>query len=104
MAKPNANLQNYVEYLGLPAGIFHAVNKIYQSMNGRVWIIDNSFAMGETDSHLIRSDPEFQQIEKQSGMSRWTELSQCVEFHTKMASRVWIPTQFRLLNEPNDEM
>ena len=104
MAKPNANLQNYVEYLGLPAGIFHAVNKIYQSMNGRVWIIDNSFAMGETDSHLIRSDPEFRRIEKQSGMSRWTELSQCVEFHTKMASRVWIPTQFRFLNEPDDEM
>ena len=104
MTKPNASLQNYIEYLGLPMGIFRVISKIYQSMNGRVWIIDNSYAMGKTDSHVITSDPEFQRIEKKNGMSRWTELSHCVEFHTKMASRVWMPTQFRFLNEPNDVM
>ena len=104
MSQPNVNLQNYVEYLGLPAGIFRAVNKIYQAMNGRIWILDNSYAMGETDSHIIRSASEFQRIEKQNGASRWAELSQCVEFHTKMASRVWMPTQFRFLNEPDGTM
>ena len=104
MSKPNANLQNYIEYLGLPMGMFRAMNEIYQAMDGRVWIIDNSYYMGQTDSHLIKSDPEFRQIEKHDGISRWAELSQCVEFHTKMASRVWMPTQFRLLNEPEDAM
>ena len=104
MSKPNVQLLNYIEYLGLPMGMFRAVNKMYQAMDCRVWIIDNSYAMSETDSHLIRSDPEFRRIEKQDGVSRWAELSQCVEFHTKMASRVWMPTRFLFLNEPEGTM
>jgi hypothetical protein len=100
MMKPkSSNLQNYIDYLSLPKGLFPAIDKVYKAMDGRIWLIDNSYAMNEMDSHLIRSDPEFEQIEKQDGVSRWDELSQCVEFHIKMASRVWIPTQFRLLNQ-----
>jgi hypothetical protein len=99
MVSKSSNLQNYIDYLSLPRGLFPAIDKVYRAMDGRIWLIDNSYAMNEMDSHVIRSDPDFEQIAKHDGVSRWDELSQCVEFHIKMASRVWIPTQFRLLNE-----
>jgi len=47
----------------------------------------------------MKADQEFQVIERVDGVSRWNELSRCVGFHAKMASRCWIPTQFMLLNE-----
>lgn len=102
MCKSSSTLKTYIDYLGLPGGIFPAINKIYEAMDGRIWMIDNSSAMAKADSHLIKTDPDFQRIEMHAGVSRWAELSQCVEFHAKMASRCWMPTQFRLLNEQED--
>lgn len=100
MLKNSPHLKKYIDYLGLPNGVFPAIDEIYRAMDGRIWMIDNSSAMRELDSHLIRSAPDFEWIEKRDGVSRWSELTQCIEFHAKMASRCWIPTQFRLLNEP----
>ena len=86
----------------MPKGSFAAVAEVYAKMNSRIWLLENSFAMGELDSHVIKSDPEFQVIERLDGVSRWAELSHCVGFHTKMASRCWIPTQFMLVNESGE--
>jgi hypothetical protein len=55
--------------------------------------------MTTADSHLLKADCNFERIEKTSKVSRWSELSQCVEFHAKMAARCWIPTKFRFVNE-----
>ena len=102
MPKSDAALQSYIDYLGMPKGSFAAVAEVYARMNSRIWLLENSFAMGELDSHLMKADQEFQVIERVDGVSRWDELSRCVEFHTKMASHCWIPTQFMLLNESGE--
>jgi hypothetical protein len=86
MYKSSSSLQKYIDYLGLPMGIFPAIDQIYRAMDGRIWLIDNSSHMGEMDSHLIRADPDFGRIEKVDGVCRWAELSQCIDFHTKMVS------------------
>ena len=102
MPKSDAALQSYIDYIGMPKGSFAAVAEVYAKMNSRIWLLENSFAMGELDSHVIKSDPEFQVIERLDGVSRWAELSHCVGFHAKMASRCWIPTQFMLVNESGE--
>ena len=99
MPKSVAALESYIEYLGMPKGSFPAVAEVYAQMNSRIWLLENSYAMAEMDSHLPKSDPEFRVIERVDGVSRWDELSRCVGFHAKMAARCWIPTQFMLLND-----
>jgi hypothetical protein len=69
-------------------------------MDSRIWVIENSRSMNKRDSHLIKASPSYDQIEKKDGASRWSELSQCIDFHTEMAERVWIPTKYWLVNEP----
>ncbi|KAL7516970.1 hypothetical protein ACHAWX_001936 [Stephanocyclus meneghinianus] len=99
MSKSKSSLQNYLEHLGAPLGILPAVSDTYKAMNSRIMLIDNSVAMTTADSHLLKANCNFERIEKSSKVSRWHELSQCVEFHAKMAARCWIPTKFRFVNE-----
>jgi hypothetical protein len=42
---------------------------------------------------LIVFGRSFDVIMKEDGVSRWSELQQCVDFHLKMAARCWIPTK-----------
>jgi hypothetical protein len=73
---------------------------VYNQMDSRIWVIQNSRSMNKQDSYLIKTSPSHDQIEKKDGASRWSELSQCIDFHTEMAERVWIPTKYWLVNEP----
>ena len=90
------NLRHYFATLGLPLGCVPAILDVYNSMESRIWIVENSLQMMHEDSHLIRSIGNFDKIEKEDGVSRWSELQQCVNFHMKMAARCWIPTKVRL--------
>jgi hypothetical protein len=49
--------------------------------------------MMEKDSHLIVTQGNLDSITREDGVSRWTELHQCVDFHIKMAARCKIPTK-----------
>ena len=60
--------------------------------------------MKKRDSHLIKASSNYDQMEKTDGVSRWSELSQCIDFHTKMAERCWIPTKYWLVNEPEGNL
>ena len=94
------NLRHYFTTLGLPVGLLPAVLKVFNSMESRIWLVENSLEMMTTDSHLINVVGNFQRITKSDGATRWSEMQQCVDFHMKMAARCWIPTKVcRLLNK-----
>lgn len=91
------NLRHYFSTLGLPMGALPAILEVYNSMESRIWVIENSLQMMHKDSHLLITTANFDKIEKEDGVSRWSELHQCVNFHMKMAARCWIPTKVCLL-------
>jgi hypothetical protein len=101
--KDNANLQHYIDRLGLPHGCISTISAVYSKMDARLWIIENSYAMQKKDSKLLKATANFQRIDLKEGVSRWGELSQCIEFHSKMAARCWIPTKYWLVNDPSEE-
>ena len=71
-------------------------------MDARLWIIENSNAMTKRDSKLLKAIANFERIECKEGVSRWAELSQCINFHSKMSARCWIPTKYWFVNDPPD--
>ena len=87
------NLRHYFTTLGLPVGLLPAMLKVFNSMESRIWLVENSLEMMTTDSHLINVGGNFQKITKSDGATRWSEMQQCVDFHMKMAARCWIPTK-----------
>ena len=99
LTKSKQSLATYLDFLGLPAGLLPAVSQTYKKQNVRIFLLDNSHSMRKSDATLLRAEAGFARIDKKDGASRWAELSQCVEFHTKMAARCGMPTQFRLVNE-----
>lgn len=99
MSKSKTALANYLSFLGLPSGLLPAMASTYKAQNIRILILDNSYSMRKPDATLLRASAEFSKIDKKDGASRWAELSQCVEFHVKMAARCGMPTQVRLVNE-----
>lgn len=102
MSKSLTALSRYHDFLGLPPALLAAVSPIYKSQNVRIFLLDNSHSMKRTDSTLMKASSDFAKIDKKDGVSRWAELSQCVEFHAKMAARCGMPTQFRLVNDESD--
>jgi hypothetical protein len=84
----------------LPTGFLAAILKAYKSIDSRLWLMENSSSMKILDSHRAKIDAKLEHIEREDGHSRWTELSQTVDFHVKMAARCWIPTKFWLVNDP----
>ena len=100
--KDKANLQHYIERLGLPPALVPAVCVQFYKMDARLWVVENSYAMQKKDAALLKANSNFERLGQKEGVSRWSELSQCIEFHSKMASRCWIPTKYWLINEPDN--
>ena len=65
----------------------------------RYWIIDNSGSMQQTDGHRIIPTHN-REVVKMVPCSRWEEITECVEYHVKLAGLIEAPTRFRLLNNP----
>ena len=73
-------------------------------MDARLWVVENSYAMQKKDAKLLKATANFERIVHKEGVTRWEELSQCIDFHSKMAARCWIPTKFWLVNDPGGNM
>jgi len=93
-------LRHYADGLRLPKGFLTAILEAHKSIEARLWLLENSSSMKIHDSHRAKIDAKLEHIEMEDGHSRWTELSQTVDFHVKMAARCWIPTKFWLVNDP----
>ncbi|KAL7528456.1 hypothetical protein ACHAWF_002566 [Thalassiosira exigua] len=86
--------------LGLPPGLVSEAYHNYQRCEARYWLLDNSQPMNAMDSHLGRPNEERGSFDRIDGIMRWEELEECVRFHADMASRCWIPSTYRLVNDP----
>eukprot|EP00804_Cyclotella_cryptica_P022869 CCRYP_005075-RA/>CCRYP_005075-RA protein AED:0.02 eAED:0.02 QI:249/1/1/1/1/1/2/136/571 len=101
--KENQHLKVYIERLGLPPSCLSTITQVYKQMAARIWVIENSHAMKKKDSHLIIAAANLEKIERKDGVSRWSDLSQCIDFHTEMAAQCWIPSKYWLVNEPGGD-
>jgi len=84
MSEGEQNLQHYLTKLGLPSGLHGAVRSVYDSMESRIWILDNSYDMNIKDCSLIKAHDKLETIGREGGVSRWDEQLQCVDFHLKV--------------------
>ena len=99
-------IKDYLSTLKLPPGIFSSVLQSYNITDSRLYLLDNSSSMKIRDSHLAtnntngrrssRTLDSTKQIECVDNVTRWDELSECILFHAKMASKCWIPTKYWL--------
>lgn len=99
-------IKDYLSTLNLPPGIFSSVLQSYNITDSRLYLLDNSNSMKIRDSHLAtnnsngrrssRTLDSTKQIECVDNVTRWDELSECILFHAKMASKCWIPTKYWL--------
>lgn len=58
--------------------------------------------MSVRDSHLGRPGKQVPgSIQRIDDILRWEELEECVRFHTQMALLCWIPSTYRMVNDPS---
>jgi hypothetical protein len=60
--------------------------------------------MKTKDAHLVKIDSKMEHIQSGDHVTRWDEFAQCFDFHLKMSSRCWIPTEFWLANDPGPDV
>ena len=65
----------------------------------RIWVVDNSGSMQQTDGHRFVETKRTQDV-KVVDCSRWNEIKDCIEYHAQMAAALEAPTTFRMLNDP----
>lgn len=60
--------------------------------------------MNVGDSHLSRPGNQIpDSIQRIDDVMRWEELEECVRFHTHMASKLWIPSTYYLMDDGEQE-
>lgn len=107
--KPSAShieksLHHYAVNLRLPTGFITSIIDEYNSIDSRLWVMENSSSMRTKDAHRAKIDSKLEKIIREDGHSRWAELTQIVDFHVKMSARCWIPTKFWLVNDPGSNI
>ena len=97
-----AALTDILASLSLPPGLLSATYQNYQHCESRIWLLDNSSRMNVRDSHLGRPGQQVPgSIQRIDDIMRWEELEECVRFHTELASKCWIPSTYRMVNDPS---
>ena len=78
--RAKAPLREFLNGVGLPSGLLESVLQSYESLDSRLWLLDNSSAMKVRDSHVARSSRRTKlgtnvgAIERMDNVSRWEEL------------------------------
>lgn len=83
---------------GYTRGLAEAMHRNKRAFALSIWIVDNSGSMQTRDGHKII--PQKGGGFSMTDCSRWSEMQQTVEYHTRMAALLQAPTVFRLLNDP----
>ena len=76
-SRAKAPLREFLNSVGLPSGLLESVLQSYESLDSRLWLLDNSSAMKVRDSHVARSSRRTKlvgAIERMDNVSRWEEL------------------------------
>jgi len=85
---------------GFTRGLAASTNAMLDAFAVRFWIVDNSGSMCARDGHRIVPVAGSDSRVRMVPCTRWDEISECVEYHVRLAGLLGAPTQFRLLNPP----
>lgn len=91
---------NNLKEQGYTRGLIDTLWDTKKTMPLRIWLVDNSGSMRESDGKRIVSDPKTKQIKIIPGCSRWAEMQQMMEYHARIAACIEAPSIFRFLNDP----
>ena len=101
---PERQIQQLVEQ-GYTRGHAASLARTIRNFPLRIWVVDNSGSMQHTDGHrFVETKSLWGNSNKRDvkvvGCSRWNELKDCIEYHTRLAAALEAPTSFRMLNDP----
>ena len=84
---------------GYTRGLANSLSHTIKNFPLRIWVVDNSGSMQNTDGHRFVETKRSQDV-KVVNCSRWNEIKDCIEYHAQMAASLEAPTTFRMLNDP----
>ena len=84
---------------GYTRGLAASLAQTIRTYPLRIWIVDNSGSMQNTDGHRFIETSSSRDV-RVVGCSRWDEIKSCVLYHAQMAMCLESPTTFRMLNDP----
>jgi hypothetical protein len=89
--------------LKLPRGLLSSVMGRYNTCYSMIWLLDNSSRMKVLDSNIVKHyGGDVMKTSCVDNVSRWHELRDCISFHSHMASKCWIRTNYWLVNDDNN--
>jgi len=103
----------YLKGFGYTNGLIHELNEYRQTAQKRYWLVSNSTCMRLNDSAILAVRDcyyKFFCFESRHydyafpiRCSRWSEIKDCVLFHTELSTHLELPTMIRFLNQPDEE-
>ncbi len=84
---------------GFTRGLATSLAQTIKTFPLRIWVVDNSGSMQNTDGHRFVETKRTNDV-KIVSCSRWNEIRECVAYHVQMAAVLEAPTTFRMLNDP----
>lgn len=85
---------------GFTRGLAEAMSQNNAAFPLSIWVVDNSGSMAKTDGNRIAKTRN-NEI-KMVPCTRWKEIQETVDEHSRMAGILQVPTVFRLLNPPGN--
>mmetsp|Transcript_20784 Transcript_20784/g.41589 ORF Transcript_20784/g.41589 Transcript_20784/m.41589 type:complete len:244 (+) Transcript_20784:143-874(+) len=82
---------------GYTKGLISSMTSSVSSFPLRIWIVDNSGSMQQTDGSKIAGNRDNLKFVPSS---RWDEIRECIIYHAEMAGLLHSSTVFRMLNIP----
>lgn len=84
---------------GFTEGLARAMSKNNAAFPIRIWVVDNSGSMTQSDGHRLVETKKKDDVRAVS-CTRWREIQETVTYHAQMAALLEAPTVFRMLNDP----
>jgi hypothetical protein len=84
---------------GYTRGLATSLAETIRTYPLRIWVVDNSGSMQQTDGHRFVETSSSRDV-KVVSCSRWDEIKDCIIYHAQLALCLESPTTFRMLNDP----
>jgi hypothetical protein len=84
---------------GYTRGLATSLSQTIRTYPLRIWIVDNSGSMANTDGHRFVETSHSNDV-RIVPCSRWDEIKDCILYHAQLAVCLEAPTTFRMLNDP----
>ena len=97
-AVPEEQIQQLIKQ-GYTRGLASSLAQTIRTYPLRIWVVDNSGSMQNTDGHRFIETKSSNAV-KVVSCSRWDEIRDCITYHAQMAAALEAPTTFRMLNDP----